>query len=462
MVNNRIPIPLPNSKEFEMLVLSCMLSNINGLTSASELLNESDFYFAEHKIIFQLLRSAHKQGKPTDIHLISQELKSQEKLEDVGGVGYLVTLAQYAGTSAYIEAYVEEIKKLSLQRHRAQTAESMLLQAISQKDPSQIIIEYQEALKKIEEHGEVGDKFLIRCIADFNKNWLQELPPPKKMLFEYSDEQGYKQGFIPKGNVCMVVGKGGIGKSHWISQLSVSVSTETLFLDMFSPTTHSCGAVFLGLAENDMDDIRRLLYKSSKHIRQSENSGRMHDLTHRIFPFSFQGHQCQFIKDGEPSSYFYQLKRRLISCAPAEGWSLVIFDPISRFLGTEAEMDNAAATAFIALMEQLAIDLPGNPTILFCHHMNKNSSSSDASGQEASRGSSAITDGVRLQINLRKPSDEEKKKLQKDAKSNLDEMMIMTMSKSNFTKILQDVHLYREDDGYLTMRNARRIPINKK
>src|SRR6185312_9757845 len=95
----RIP---PNSKESEMMVLGCMLTSINGLNVAADTLFDTDFYYTEHQVIFSALKLAYRSDKPADIHLISEELKRQNKLDAIGGVSYLTTLAQYAGTSAYI------------------------------------------------------------------------------------------------------------------------------------------------------------------------------------------------------------------------------------------------------------------------------------------------------------------------------------------------------------------------
>lgn len=107
----------PNSKESEMMVLGCMLTSINGFEVAAKDLNESDFYYTEHKTIFQILKKSYLEDKPADVHLICEELKRQEKLKSVGGAAYVTTLAQYAGTSAYVEEYVETIKEHSRLRN---------------------------------------------------------------------------------------------------------------------------------------------------------------------------------------------------------------------------------------------------------------------------------------------------------------------------------------------------------
>ncbi|MBS0625981.1 MAG: replicative DNA helicase [Verrucomicrobia bacterium] len=116
-----MPTP-PHSKESEMMVLGCMLSGRYALAIGSAL-DCNDFYFSEHKIIFQSLKSLHAAGKPSDIHLAAEELKKMAELQKVGGVAYLTDLAQFAGTSAHVHEYIEILKTKSYSRQAFQLLE---------------------------------------------------------------------------------------------------------------------------------------------------------------------------------------------------------------------------------------------------------------------------------------------------------------------------------------------------
>lgn len=443
-------INVPYSKESEMMVLGCMLNHHNDFITIVGKLDDADFYCLEHKTIFKCLKALYKKGNPADILLVLEELKRQDIVKAFDGAAYLTTLAQYSGISAYVEKYVEELKQLRQGRALIRVGQSLVRAASKKIESAKIILDVEKELRQIADLKYSTANFLIKSIAELDVDWLEQIPPRKKMLLDYVDENGYTHGFIPKGNVCMVVGMGGIGKSHWVAQLAISTATLTRFLELFTPTNYCQGGIFLGLAENDMEDIWRLIHKSTKRIEEKNIKD---TLKRRLYPFSFQGHQCQFFHEGKPSSYFYELKSHLINRAPASGWALIILDPISRFLGAEAEADNAAATAFVALMEQLTQELPGNPTILFCHHMNKSAIQGNSEGQHAARGSSAITDGVRLQINLAK------KTIESSEHNMPEEMITMIMSKSNFTKIIKEINLKKEDDGYLSTAAQKSIPL---
>ncbi len=133
----------PHSKESEMMVLGCMLTSINSLNIAADLLDESDFYFTEHRIIFKILKTAYKNDKPVDVHLVCEELKRQDSLDAVGGVAYITTVAQYAGTSAYIEEYAALVRSKAVLRRMINV--SQLVEKDALNDPQDVFAALDKA-----------------------------------------------------------------------------------------------------------------------------------------------------------------------------------------------------------------------------------------------------------------------------------------------------------------------------
>ncbi|MBI2742984.1 MAG: replicative DNA helicase [Chlamydiales bacterium] len=124
----------PHSKESEMMVLGCMLTSVNSLNIAADALDENDFYFPEHKVIFQVLKTAYRNDRPADVHIVCEELKRLDQLTTVGGVSYITTLAQYVGTSAYIEEYVDMVRDKALLRRMIEAAQFVEKAALNDPD----------------------------------------------------------------------------------------------------------------------------------------------------------------------------------------------------------------------------------------------------------------------------------------------------------------------------------------
>ncbi len=182
----------PNSKESEMMVLGCMLTSINALNVAADSLEESDFYYTEHHIIFSVLRAAYRADKPADIHIIAEELKRQEKLEIVGGISYLTTLAQFAGTSAYIEEYATLVREKSILRRMVHAAQDIERTALLEPDDVAVALDdaqarfFQISQSTHQNPGVTLKELLTGAKAESKMPYLKEL-------------QGRQQKFLEKG-----------------------------------------------------------------------------------------------------------------------------------------------------------------------------------------------------------------------------------------------------------------------
>jgi replicative DNA helicase len=171
----------PNSKESEMMVLGCMLTSVNALNIAADRLNDEDFYYTEHKIIFQTLKNAYKNDSPADVHLICEELKRQNKLQAVGGPGYVTTLAQYAGTSAHIEEYTDIVHDKSTLRRMVHAAQIVEKKALDEPhDVMKTLDEAQQLFFQISQSSKTSAGVLIGEIltglkSESSMHFLEEL-----------------------------------------------------------------------------------------------------------------------------------------------------------------------------------------------------------------------------------------------------------------------------------------------
>jgi len=233
MADSKMRIP-PHSKESEMMVLGCMLTSINSLNIAADALCEDDFYFSEHKEIFQALKYAYRNDKPADVHLIAEALKRDNRLQVVGGVAYLTTLAQYAGTSAYIEEYVEIIKHKAILRkmiHAAQVIEKEALE-----DPQDVSSKLDEAQQLFFKIGQVAGNQSGVSISDILSGlgsqtklpFLKELEQRQELFLERGAEDAGITG-IPTHFIDLDKLINGLNNSHFIILAARPAMGKTAF-----------------------------------------------------------------------------------------------------------------------------------------------------------------------------------------------------------------------------------------
>ncbi len=150
-----IQVP-PNSKESEMMVLGCMLTSIDSLNTAAEMLKEKHFYYKEHQIIFSALKYCYVNDAPADVHIIAEELKRRNKLDEAKGVAYLTTLVQYAGTAAHLEEYAKIVKEKALLRDIIKISDDISKKAFA--EPENVYETLEQAQASFFEVSQVNSK----------------------------------------------------------------------------------------------------------------------------------------------------------------------------------------------------------------------------------------------------------------------------------------------------------------
>jgi len=105
---DRVP---PQSIEAEMAVLGSMLLDEEAVSIAVERIDHSSFYRDSHRKIFQAISDLYNLNKAVDLITLTESLKKNGFLEDVGGASYLTSLANAVPTSANINHYVNIVRE---------------------------------------------------------------------------------------------------------------------------------------------------------------------------------------------------------------------------------------------------------------------------------------------------------------------------------------------------------------
>ena len=106
----------PQNIEAEQSVLGGILLENESLYKALETLTEEDFYKPSHQKIFKALITLSEKGEPADLITLTEELKNQGFLNEVGGSGYLASLINNVPTAANVPYYAKIIREKAILR----------------------------------------------------------------------------------------------------------------------------------------------------------------------------------------------------------------------------------------------------------------------------------------------------------------------------------------------------------
>src|SRR5579883_2586596 len=107
---------LPQNVEAEAGVLGSLLIDPEALVQVGEFLRPDDFYRDAHRIIYEAVLDLYEAGDPTDLITLTDELARRGQLDEIGGIGYVSSLANQVPTSGNVEYYARIVERTAILR----------------------------------------------------------------------------------------------------------------------------------------------------------------------------------------------------------------------------------------------------------------------------------------------------------------------------------------------------------
>ena len=112
---------IPQNITAEQNVLSAMLIDTHAADIVAERLQPEDFYRPSHQIICRAIFRLCSRNEPVDLVTVTEELKKENRLEDVGDISYLTLLANVAPTAANVKYHARIVEEKSLLRQMVES-----------------------------------------------------------------------------------------------------------------------------------------------------------------------------------------------------------------------------------------------------------------------------------------------------------------------------------------------------
>ncbi len=106
----------PQAVDLEEVVLGAMMIDKKGIDEVIDILNPDVFYKTAHQYIFEAIVQLFEDSSAIDLLTVANRLKTDKRLEQVGGEFYLIQLTQKVASSAHIEFHARIILQKYIQR----------------------------------------------------------------------------------------------------------------------------------------------------------------------------------------------------------------------------------------------------------------------------------------------------------------------------------------------------------
>ena len=230
----------PQNIEAEQAVLGAIFIEPESLTTAAEILLPEDFYRSSHQQIFSVMLKLNDLGKAVDVVTVSEELASSGKLENIGGISYLMELANAVPTAANIEYYAKIVEEKSLLRRLIRTATDIAKEGYTREDEvDTLLTEAERKILEVANRKNTGDFQNIRDVLVKTYDHIEQLHNRKGEI------TGIPTGFheldrmtagFQKNDLIIVAARPSVGKTAFALNIAQNVATKTEHnVAIFSP-----------------------------------------------------------------------------------------------------------------------------------------------------------------------------------------------------------------------------------
>ena len=181
---------LPANIDAERSVLGALLLNDELLIHVSELLFPEDFFHPPHKVIYQVILEINRRFKRIDLVTLKDELEKLGKLDDIGGLVYLIALQEEIPVLGLLEQHAHIIKEKSILRSLINSATEIVTHCYTQHDQGiDLVLDKAEKIIFDIAHKRIKHSFVQLTI------WL------KKTFVHLSEIKSHSKGItgIPTG-----------------------------------------------------------------------------------------------------------------------------------------------------------------------------------------------------------------------------------------------------------------------
>ena len=280
---------IPKNIEAEEAVLGSILINQETIYEVSELLDIEDFYRKNHRTIFKAMLNLSTSKKAIDIITLTNYLTHISKLEEVGGIVFVTSLANKVPSTANLKHYINIVKEKSMLRNIINIAEHMESMSYDneQLDTPEVILDKTEQMI-----SRLTKKMIVTKVDNIQGQTLKAYMDIENIINHKDELLGLETGLydldnflqgLKNSDFMILAARPSMGKTAFAlniaSHLSIKKDTPVVFFSLEMSSNELIHRIFssrgliplFNLKSGNLDDAHtQKLIKVSNKLSQSK------------------------------------------------------------------------------------------------------------------------------------------------------------------------------------------------
>ncbi|MCD6221475.1 replicative DNA helicase [bacterium] len=343
----------PQNIEAEKALLGCMLIDENARIKAFETVKKDFFYAPAHQQIFSSMVKLFERNERCDLITLTNQLKLDGKLEEIGGIEYLTEIAEFVPTAAHIDEYIKIVKDKYILRSLISNATQIISEASSEPDDVEELLDKAESLIfEISQHKIEKEAYLLKELIKENLEVIEDIQNRKGLITGlptgYVDLDRYIGGLHPSEFI-IIASRPGMGKTALATNIALNLAAGGEQIPI----------LFFSLEMSKEQLVQRILCCEAKINSKKLREGILSDKEiAKLLLAAGQLEKAPIFVDDTPSLTVFELRARARRLKAKEDIKLIIIDYLQLMKGTRrTENRQQEITEISASLKSLAREL---------------------------------------------------------------------------------------------------------
>ncbi len=260
---------LPQNIEAECGVLGSIIIDPEAIVQVADFLQGEDFYRDANRTIYETILQLYEQRIPADFITICDVLERQNKLNEVGGPGYITALINQVPTSGNVEYYGRIVERNAVMRRLAHAAGEIAAVAYSDDEAGEALDKAEQAVFAISQRHTHSD---FSALKDLMSDYMEKLN-------QLHQHRGSIVG-VPTGFTDLDRLTGGLQRSDLIilaARPAIGKTSLALSLAHNSALKHQQSVAIFSLEMSKEQLVQRLLSMDASIDQQRLRTGWIED-----------------------------------------------------------------------------------------------------------------------------------------------------------------------------------------
>lgn len=260
----------PQALDIEEVVLGAMLIEKDAVIGVMDLLKPESFYKEAHQKIYEAIINLSISERPVDLLTVTEELRKNNELENVGGAFFITQLTTKVASAAHIDYHARIIAQKYIQRELIRVSSEIQNRAFDDSIDVDDLIDFSEG-----ELFNISQGNIKRETTKINKLIQQAI----ENLEEASKREDFLSG-IPSGftridritsgwqrsDLVIIAARPSMGKTAFVLSMARNIAVE-----------HNKSVAFFSLEMSSIQLVNRLIISETKLPVDRIRTGKLRD-----------------------------------------------------------------------------------------------------------------------------------------------------------------------------------------